>query len=621
MIATGSRRALVLRFWKMASGFWRGPSRVKAWTLTVGLVAISLSQIAVQYRLNYWTRDIFNAVGEKDAGALVHQAWVLLPLIVLVVSLAVGAVFGRMTMQRNWRAWLVHQLVGRWVAHGHYYQLNLLKGDHQVPEGRITDDARTATDAPVDFAVGLFQSVVSGITFIGVLWFVGGALTLEIGSSVLRVPGYLVVFAVVYSILITLCMMYIARRFALVSESINQAEAEFRYGLTHVRENGESIALLGGESEERVGLLMAFKTVVERWRLYCHQHMRATVVSNTNYIIAPAIPIFLCMPKYLSGDMTLGDVTQAAAAFVQVQSAFNWLVDNYPRFADWMASARRVESLVAAIDQLEALEEPGGIGTIRHSQKEGIALRLLDLTVALDDGTVVISETDVLIRPSERVLIVGESGTGKSTLVRAIAGLWPWGSGEIATMKDACMFLMPQQPYMPLGSLRRAMTCPMPAGSVTDTELRNLMATTGLGHLVPRLDTLEPWHQVLSGGEKQRIAFVRLFLSQPDIVIMDEATSALDPDSQTLMMSLLADRLPDVAVISISHRPELAVFHDRQLRFEHRPGGSQLVSDITLPPSKRRLGNLRSRLGRLGGRAKHASEPPHTGTQRENATP
>jgi putative ATP-binding cassette transporter len=391
-------------------------------------------------------------------------------------------------------------------------------------------------------------------------------------------------------------MLIYARRFTAASEATNQAEAEFRYALTHVRENGESIALLGSETEEQNGLRQSLAAVIERWRLYCHQHMRSTVVSNSNYLIAPAIPIFLCMPKFIAGTMTLGEVTQAAAAFVQVQSAFNWLVDNYPRFGDWTASARRVASLMMSIDHLEALEKPGGTGTIVRSEQDGAALRLRNLTVSLDDGTVVINDADVVIGKGERVLLVGDSGTGKSTLVRAIAGLWPWGNGEISIQRDARLFLMPQRPYMPLGSLRRVATYPLSAETIADETLHELMQATGIGHLLERLEAQDPWDQVLSGGEKQRIAFVRLFLHQPNVVIMDEATSALDPSSQAAMMSLVADRLPDAAIVSISHRPELEAFHDRRLQFEHRPGGSRLVRDDVLVPPPRKTGRLRSRL-------------------------
>jgi putative ATP-binding cassette transporter len=508
----------------------------------------------------------------------------------------VTAVYGRMTMQRSWRSWFTNHLIDRWVAHGRYYQLNLIKGDHQVPEARISDDARTATDPPVDFAVSIFRSVITMGTFIGVLWYVGGSLTITLWESEIVVPAYLVIAAVIYSVIVTTVMMFIGRRFTATSAAVNQAEAEFRYALTRVRENGESIALLGGEPEERVGLHAWLGNVLESWRKLLHQHMRLTVVSNTNYEFAPAIPIFLCMPKYLDGTMTLGEVTQLAAAFVSVQSAFNWLVDNFGRFSDWKASVRRVGSLMTSLDHLMALEKPGVIGAIIRSEQEGTMLRLRNLTVTLDDGTVVINDADVAIGKREKVLLVGESGTGKSTLVRAIAGLWPWGGGEIVIQKGAKLFFMPQRPYIPLGTLRRVATYPLSADVVDDATLRDLMEITGIGYLAEHLDHNEPWDQVLSGGEKQRLAFIRLFLHQPDIVIMDEATSSLDPATQEELMNMTMERLSETAILSVSHRPELEAFHDRRLSFEHRPGGSRLVSDVVLIPAPRRPSRFRSRI-------------------------
>jgi putative ATP-binding cassette transporter len=578
-----TRKALVRRFWATATGFWSGATRGRAWALTLTLIVVVLAQIGVQYRMTVWTRDVFDAIETKHAEALLRQVLVLLPLALVSVALAVAAVFARMKTQREWRAWLVEHLIGRWVSHGRYYQLNLIKGDHQVPEGRMTDDARTATDPPVDFAVSIFQATVTAVTFISVLWFVGGGLTLGAPGSQFTVPGYLVLAVLIYSGFITLTMMLIGRRFSAAAESVSQAEAEFRYALTRVRENGESIALLGGEEEERRGLRRGLAQVIERWRLYSHQHMRSSAIANFNYVLAPALPIFLCMPKYLDGTMSLGSVTQAAAAFVQVQLAFNWLVDNFPRLSDWMAAARRVGSLETSIDHLAALDRPGVIGAITRTEQNDGAIRLRDLTVALDDGTVVIDDTDVTIGKNEKVLLVGESGSGKSTLVRAISGLWPWGGGEIAMRRGAKVFFMPQRPYIPLGTLRRAATYPLAAESVSPDMLSELMQETGIGHLVARLEDPEPWDHTLSGGEKQRLAFVRLFLHRPDIVVMDEATSALDVASQTTLMRMLGERLPDAAIISISHRPELEAFHDRRLSFEHRPGGARLVGDVHLP--------------------------------------
>lgn len=433
--------------------------------------------------------------------------------------------------------------------------------------------------------MGILNSVITAVTFIGVLWFVGGDLPIGKSDAPLVIPGYLVLAAIIYSALASLAMVAIASRFVAVSEATNQAEAEFRYALTRLRDNGESIALLGGEREEQAGLRRSLDRVLFQWLRLCYQHMRSTLVSNSNSVLAPVVPLVLCSPKYLAGTMTLGEVMQATAAFVQVQSAFNWLVDNYPRLADWMASARRVGSLLMSLDYLDAMTSPGSRGTIERARYTGSAIRLRDLSVTLDDGTVVINDADVLIKPGERVLVMGESGTGKSTLVRAIAGLWPWGTGKISIPEGMKLFLMPQNPYLPLGSLRRVITYPLSADGIADETLFELMRLTGIEHLCGRLDEEATWDQILSGGEKQRIAFIRLLLHRPDIVVMDEATSALDPSSQERLLTLIAERLPRSSIISVAHRPELQAFHQRVLVFEHRPGGARLISDdhIALP--------------------------------------
>jgi vitamin B12/bleomycin/antimicrobial peptide transport system ATP-binding/permease protein len=581
--ATG--RPLIRRFWASASGFWFGDTRRTAWLLCLGLVALILIQLGFQYRMNIWSRDIFNALEKKDGAAVSAQALIFVPLVVTMVALAIVAVYGRMTIQREWRRWLTNHLVAMWLTNGRYFQLDLVTGDHQNPEGRIGEDARIATDAPVDFVVGILSAMVTAVTFGGVLWIVGGSLTLGTPGAPIVIPGFLVIAAVIYAVITSTAVILVASRFVTVSERTNQREAEFRYALTRVRENGESIALLGGEMEERVGLQQGLAAVILQWRSLCYQYMRYTLVSNAHWLIAPVVPLVLCAPKYVTGEMTLGGVMQAAAAFVQVQSGFNWLLDNYPRLAGWVASAHRVGSLMVSIDHLEAAGVPGASRVITRIEHEGSGLRLQNLSVELDDGTVVVKDADVLIQPGERVLMVGESGTGKTTLTRAIAGLWPWGQGNIAVPSGAKMLLMPQRPYIPLGSLRRAATYPLSPGDSPDSVVREMMETAGLGYLVEHLDEEAPWNRTLSGGECQRLAFVRLMLHQPDIVVMDEATSALDPPSQEHLMTLVAERLPKTAIVSIAHRPELEAFHHRKLVFERRPGGSRLIDDsVLLPP-------------------------------------
>jgi vitamin B12/bleomycin/antimicrobial peptide transport system ATP-binding/permease protein len=397
----------------------------------------------------------------------------------------------------------------------------------------------------------------------------------------------MVLAAIVYAVLASGSMVFIGRRFVAVAEQKNQAEAEYRYMLTRLRENGESIALLGGEEEERAGLDRSLRAVLRRWRDLCFQHMRTTVVSQTSGTLAPVVPVILCAPKFLDGTMSLGQVMQAASAFVIVQTAFSWLVDNYPRFADWTASARRVASLLASLDDL-AYSDQVGIGHIAQGGVDDAALRLRDLSVTLDDGTCVIKDTDVTIRPGEKVLVVGESGTGKSSLVRAIAGLWPWGGGEVLYQYGAKLFLLPQRPYVPVGSLRRAATYPTSAKEVDPAVVADAMKAVGLGEFVDRLDEEIAWEQTLSGGEKQRLAFARVFIHQPNIIVLDEATSALDPPSQAQMMQLLTERLPKATVISVGHRPELEAFHERKLVMESQPEGAQLVRDVYLATARRK---------------------------------
>jgi putative ATP-binding cassette transporter len=560
---------------------------LQAWLLTVALLTIVLAIVAAAYAMNVWNRAIFDALEQRNSPLVGQLALIYLGILAVSVGLSIAQVHMRTAIQRAWRGAVTTDVIERWLLNGRYYQLNLVTGDHANPEARISDDVRIATEAPVDFVTGVLQAFLSAATFIVVLWSIGGSLDLAVVGIPLQVPGFLVIAAVLYASIASGAMVMIGSRFVQASESKNQTEAEFRYVLTRVRENGESIALIQGEAEERTGLQRVLGNAIAAWRVVAIQTMKTTAVSQTSSFIAPVLPIILCAPKYLDGSMSLGQIMQAASAFTIVQAAFNWIVDNYPRLADWTASAVRAGSLIASLDTLERAEKGDQVGRIDISREgEGAALRLNDLSVALNDGTAILDQTEVEIMPGERVLIAGESGTGKSTLVRALAGLWPWGGGSIEVKKGASLFLLPQRPYVPVGSLMRAATYPDAPESKSDGQVTEALTLVGLSHLTEKLHDESSWDQTLSGGEKQRLAIARILLHNPDIVVLDEATAALDPKSQDELMELLVTRSPNTTIVSVGHRPELEAFHTRKLTLARRQSGARLVRDDVLRGSQ-----------------------------------
>jgi putative ATP-binding cassette transporter len=343
-------KQLLFRFWQSASGYWRGPSAWKAWLLVAALVANVLLQLLTQYGLNFWNRDFFNAVGRKDQADLLAQALRFLPLAAASIALTVSSVWARMTLQRSWREWLSGHLYDVWLEDNRHTRLRFIAGHHDAPEYRIAEDAKVATDLPVDLVVGLLQSLLTIATFVGVLWSVGGSLAIEFDGVAFTIPGYLVLAVIAYSALLVIGIWLTSGHLTRVIEENKRMEAQLRAIGTHVRESGEGKALPDERPDGRHAVGAALKAVIAIWRIYCWQLMRMTLVTYTSLLVTPVIGLLLCLPKYLNDTMTLGEVVQASAAFVVVQTAFNWFTDNYAKLAEWAASANRVAALLLALD-------------------------------------------------------------------------------------------------------------------------------------------------------------------------------------------------------------------------------------------------------------------------------
>ena len=341
-----SGKTALRRFWRAARGFWRGPV---AWALIAALAVVTILQVVVQYHLNYWNRDFFDALEVRDGHRIWLQARILLVLVVASIALAIGAVWGRMSFQRLWRDWLTRGLIDAWLNNQRYQRVVFLNGQRQNAEYRITEDARLATDAPIDLVVGLLSSLLTAGTFVVVLWSVGGSLKFRYGEETITIHGFLVVASILYAGVTTLGMMIVGRNMVDVIERKNQAEADFKYVVARVNTR----TTFESHPEDGETLASARHTVIQQWRRLCGQHMRTTLVSHGNTLLAPIVGLVLCAPSYVAGMVTLGEVTQAAAAFVAVQGAFNWLVDNFPRIAEWLSSANRVGMLLGAFDRLD----------------------------------------------------------------------------------------------------------------------------------------------------------------------------------------------------------------------------------------------------------------------------
>lgn len=588
-----------------ARGFWRGDERRTAWVLTAGVGLFIVLNLAVQVGINRWNAYFFNALERKDLAAATTATLLFIGLTVLAAAVAVGMVQFRMRLQIRWREWLTNALLKQWLSDQRFYRLNVSAPEIDAPEFRMAEDARIATEPVVDFVIGLTNAGLLAVTFLGVLWSVGGAITV----AGVTVPGYMVFASLAYAVVMSGCMARFGKPLVEKVERKNEAEARLRFELGRVRENAEQIALIGGEADERTSLGQTLRQLVERWTEVVGQQARMTWFINGNSVLAGVFPLLIAAPKYLSGEMTLGSLMQTSAAFVQVQLALNWLVENYIRVAEWLASVTRVVTFRSALSNLDQSVGQTLDERILVEDSPDDAVHLAGVWIGQHDGRVVIEDADARIARGERVLITGESGTGKSTLVRAIAGLWPWGSGRILVPAGADVAFLPQRPYIPLGTLRNAITySTRKERTIDDETILVAMRRCGLRHLVSRLDEEDRWDKVLSGGEQQRLAFTRLVVLRPDIVIMDEATSALDEDSQASMMELFRHELKDATVISVGHRPALEEFHQRKLMLQRHPASTSPGP----APQQRRGARLLSRLLRRSLRPRPSPDPSRT---------
>jgi putative ATP-binding cassette transporter len=557
--------------WALIAPFWRSEERWRARLLLSVVIALNLSLVGMTVLLTYWQRAFYNTLENKDWDGFIAllftwhrtEAEGLLPGFVLVAALyiliAVYQLYLRQALQMRWRRWLTDAYLAQWLAGRAYYHMALTDPYTDNPDQRIADDARLFVEDTLALGIGLLNSIVTLGSFILVLWSLSGPVTV-LG---VEIPGYMVWVALIYALLGTWLAHLIGRPLIALNFSQQRLEADFRYALVRLRENTEGIALYGGEADEKRGLTQRFSQLMVNWWEIMRATKRLTFFTAGYGQVASIFPIIVAAPAYFSGRLPLGGLIQTSSAFGQVQGALSWFVDNYAKLTEWRATVQRLTGFVHAIAKAQ---EAGAGPKASKASAEGLAMR--DVTLTLPDGRVLLSGAQMDVAPGEAVLINGPSGSGKSTLFRAMAGIWPFGSGSISLPQDARTLFLPQRPYLPLGTLKRAVCYPEDEARFSDAEVVAALEEAGLGHLSPRLADSDSWGQRLSGGEQQRLSFARAFLLRPDWLFLDEATASLDPEAEDALHESLQRILPGVTMLSIAHRPAVARFHDRVLRVE-----------------------------------------------------
>ncbi|WP_144404625.1 ABC transporter ATP-binding protein/permease [Belnapia sp. F-4-1] len=554
----------------MAQGWYGSEERGVAWGLTAATLLLTLAQIGTQLRLNLWHRDFFNALEGRQAAASAGQVSTFLILAGLSMAIAVALLWARQMLALRWRRWLVHHLQERWLADACHYRMGLMPDAADNPDQRISENTRWATVMAVDLATGLLQALLTLVSFTGVLWALSDAVRL----GGMEVPGSLVLVAGLYALAGGTLTWLIGRPMVGINIRRNHAESDHRFALLRLRESAEAVALIRGGADEAAGLRGSFGRVVGVMHELLRSERQLMWLGSGFGMVAAVIPLLLASPQYFAGALTLGALMQMAQAFTEVVRALSWFQESWPRLADWRSHVERVVALEDSLDAAEALGAASGIET----EEGGEVLAFDELTVRGPDGNVLIAGASAEIRAGERVLIRGESGTGKSTLFRAAAGLWPWGEGRITVPAREETMILPQRPYLPLGTLRDAVCYPAPAGRFSDAAVQAALIRCGMPGLAGRLDETGRWDRSLSLGQQQRIGFARVLLHRPRWVLLDEATSALDDAGQAALMGLFSTELAEATLVSIGHRPGLAEHHDRVLQLEAGAAGARLTA-------------------------------------------
>ena len=552
-------RALV----RLVRIYWSSPDAKRGLLLLALTIALEFGTVYANLGLANGERRIMDAVGDKQAAPFFAATGVYLVVMLGFVLVSAFRIYARQALEIRWRRGLTGDYLERWISGHAYCQAMLHPGAVDNPDQRIAEDVRDFVASALGLSLSLLSAVATLVSFGGLLW----ALSRQFPFTV---PGLLLWVALGYAGLSTWITHLVGRQLVPINFDRLRFEADFRYGLVRFRDNVEAVALSRGEALERLGSLVRFHNVVDNWWQLIRAQLNLTLVTTGIGQTNSVFPLLIAAPAYIAGVISLGAVAQIRFAYGQVSGALTWFVNAYQEIARWRASIERLASLGEAMD---VTAQDVKYADVRIVATPGPALRIADLELEAPDGTLLLERANATANPGERIAITGPSGSGKTILLRAVAGIWPFGEGRIEVPAGARVLFVPQQAYLPLGSLRAVVSYPSAEGSIPDERVREVLRLFGLAHLEMQLDGARVWDQQLSGSEQQRLALARVLLNEPDWVFLDKATSELDEAMEKQVYELLSERLPKSTIISAADRPSVIPYHSRLWKLSRQDHG------------------------------------------------
>lgn len=575
------KTTFVRDLWALLQPYWKSEERGRAWLLLLANIGLILVTVYVTVLFNQWYNAFYNALQAKAQAEFFHQLGRFCVLAAIYILIAVYRIYLNQMLQIRWRRWLTDRYLSDWLRDRNYYRMQLKDAGTDNPDQRIAEDFRLFVDESLSLGLGFLNAAVTLGSFVAILWSLSGSLEIPLGGTTYVIYGYMVWVAIVYAIAGTWLTHKIGKPLILLNFNQQKYEADFRYNLVRFRENCEGVALYRGEEDELRGFRARFNAVFENWWAIMKRQKLLTFLTAGYSQAAVIFPFVVGAPRFFSGAIQLGGLVQISNSFGQVQGALSWFIDAYTNFASWKASVDRLISFHNAVVRAQE-ENRAGLGLARVADEKNTDLVASNLELELPTGRMLLAGINITVESGDHLLIIGPSGSGKSTLFRAIAGIWPFGAGQVRLPCDFRALFLPQRPYFPLGTLRQMVTYPGAPDTFTDAQVRAALEATNLGGLTERLDEQQNWAQQLSGGEQQRVAIARALLHRPGWLFLDEATSALDEPSQAQMYQLIRDSLKDTTIISIAHRNALADFHGKVL--DLAPSKNEKHAVTTLDP-------------------------------------